>query len=153
MRRFRYFSNGDAGSFQSLDRFKGSTEGEFKAWVRAIVEHQVKQTQRGLTRQKRDVFREVRSENVDPKATGFIDHQLTPQSDAIQRENLDRVAVAISRLSNDYRKVVQLRSLERKPFREIALEMQRSEDAVTKLWFRALTKLQEMLNHDDGSVA
>ena len=139
--------------FKSFDSFRGNTEGEFKAWVRSIVDHQVKQTQRDYARQKRDVFREVSGNDSRNLAAGLVDHQLTPQTDAIHQENQKRMVDAIDSLPEDYKQVIQLRSLDRKPFKEVADVMQRSEDAATKLWFRAVTKLQSMLKRDDESTA
>lgn len=139
--------------YRNFDSFKGSTEGEWTAWVRAIAANQVKQTQRDLGRQKRNAFKEVSGNDTRNLAAGLIDHQLTPQSDAIAKENQKRMAAAIEQLPDDHRQVIQLRSLQRKPFKEVAQVMKRSEDAVTKLWSRAITKLQEQLKHDDESTA
>jgi DNA-directed RNA polymerase specialized sigma24 family protein len=44
-----------------------------------------------------------------------------------------------------------LRSLERLSFKEVAAAMDRSHDSVTKLWYRAIMKLQQELEGYDDS--
>jgi len=66
----------------------------------------------------------------------------------------ERIALfekAMEQLSESDSKVIRLRSLEELPFKEIAKEMDRSVEAVSKLWVRAMAKLQdeiELLGRD-----
>ena len=46
----------------------------------------------------------------------------------------------------DYRRVIVLRNQEDRPFEEIAVMMNRSENAVRKLWFRAIELLQQEMD-------
>jgi DNA-directed RNA polymerase specialized sigma24 family protein len=52
-------------------------------------------------------------------------------------------------LSDDHRRVVVLRNLELKSFAEIAAVMQRTPDAVRKLWYRAIEVLADRLEASD----
>ena len=54
-------------------------------------------------------------------------------------------ALPISRLPDDYRRVIRLRHLEGLTFVEVARQMGRSVDAVEKLWARALVQLRRLL--------
>jgi len=60
-------------------------------------------------------------------------------------EQAEALRRALERLPDDYRQVVTLRYQEGRPFAEIAERMQRSENAVRKLWFRAIERLQQEL--------
>ena len=48
-------------------------------------------------------------------------------------------------LSPEHAEVIQLRSIDELSFKEIGERMDRSEDAVSKLWYRAMLKLEEKL--------
>jgi RNA polymerase sigma-70 factor (ECF subfamily) len=57
-----------------------------------------------------------------------------------------RVEHCLDRLPDDYRQVITLRYREDRPFDEIARLIGRSENAVRKLWFRAIERLQQELD-------
>ena len=50
----------------------------------------------------------------------------------------------------DYQEVIVLRNLERLPFNEVAERMERSRPAVQMLWMRAVRKLQEAMEGEEG---
>jgi RNA polymerase sigma factor (sigma-70 family) len=52
----------------------------------------------------------------------------------------------MERLSESDSRVIRLRSLEEMPFKQIATEMDRSVEAVSKLWVRAMAKLQDEID-------
>jgi RNA polymerase sigma factor (sigma-70 family) len=60
---------------------------------------------------------------------------------------------AISRLPDDYQQVLRLRYREDRSFDDIAAAMNRTANAVRKLWARAVERLQQELEtpHDPGS--
>jgi len=62
-------------------------------------------------------------------------------------ENRSAVEAALERLPEDYRRVVLMRYREGRSFADIAVSMARSENAVRKLWFRAVERLQQELEH------
>lgn len=141
---------------QGFDNFRGNSANEFYGWLGRIVENEVKQLQRDFRRDKRDITRE-RPMAVDHSGSGvgFVpaDRQPTPKSRALAAEELALFQEALDRLSDDYAEVIQLRSLERLSFKEVAGRMERSVDSVTKLWYRAILKLQQEFDQDDDSAA
>ena len=74
----------------------------------------------------------------------------------MQAEQVLALELAVARLPEDYRRVIQLRYHEERSFETIAELMERSPNAVRKLWSRAIERLQlEMdatsMNADVGS--
>jgi RNA polymerase sigma factor (sigma-70 family) len=57
----------------------------------------------------------------------------------------------MARLPEDYRRVLQLRYWSGMTFVDIAPLLGRSPDAVRKLWYRAVERLQSELNAADGA--
>ena len=66
----------------------------------------------------------------------------SPSQQASRREQAVLVADALERLPEDYREVLLLRHWEGLTFIAIAQRMGRSEDAIEKLWLRALGRLR-----------
>jgi len=76
-------------------------------------------------------------------------------SQELMRAEQSRLAIeALSRLPEDYERVLILRHLEGLTFPEIAQRMERSVDSVEKLWIRGLSRLRkEFTNYSDRSEA
>jgi RNA polymerase sigma-70 factor (ECF subfamily) len=134
--------------------FRGQSEPEVAAWLRQIMAGVLSNLlRRYLGTQGRDVRleRELAGE-LDRSSQaldgGFADPGPTPSKLAVGRERAVLLADALGRLPDDYREVIILRNLEELPFAEVAKRMRRSEDAVQKLWVRALAKLRATL--DEG---
>ena len=133
---------------QGFENFRGDTKGEFFGWLKAIVSNEVKKFQRDFHRAKRNVELEQR---LDGAQSGSypgvfpVDNQPTPGTNAIAAEQLANLRQALLELPEDYAEVIQLRSLDRLSFKEVAARMNRSFDSVTKLWYRAIVKLQQEL--------
>ena len=62
----------------------------------------------------------------------------------------DVLATAMTRLSNDHRSVLRLRYWDGLTFPEIGERLGRSPDAVRKLWYRAVERLQEEMNDESN---
>ena len=60
------------------------------------------------------------------------------------------VAQALGNLPADYAQVIELRNWELLTFPQIAAKMDRSDEAVRKLWVRAIQRLQLELKQMDG---
>lgn len=136
-----------------LGDFRGKTSEEFYAWLRTIVKNEVHRTRRDLQRDKRDLRRETSLGDRDAAEAGAIpDRVKTPGSIVASVENLRRFQQVIGRLSQDDATVIRLRSLQELPFNEVAERMERSTDAVTKLWYRAIVRLQQELERLDESI-
>jgi RNA polymerase sigma-70 factor (ECF subfamily) len=135
---------------RGLAQYRGDSQGQWLAWLRAILAHNaaefVRQYRGTAKRQPRREAPRVRpalgaSEVVwDP-----VDPGESPSQAALHREDDLRLADGLARLPADYRRVIQLRHLERLPFDEVAQRMERSRPAVQMLWMRAIRRLQQEL--------
>ncbi len=136
---------------QGFDDFRGSSTAEFYGWLNTILRNEVRTTRRDLQRDRRDVRREQEPpDNTSPRHAS----QQEPPDDLVQRnETLTRFRHIIQQLPPDYAQVIELRSIQELPFAEVAERMDRSVDAVSKLWGRALVSLQQELAKVDDSFS
>lgn len=131
-----------------LDQFEGSSLEELRGWLRTIVANEIKGVRRHFSAAKRDVEREQAI--AEDEEAGLRDTLATPSTQAVAREREQRFHQVLSLLSEDHQTVIRLRGLEERSFTEIAELMERSEAAVTQLWYRALLRFQECLIEDSG---
>jgi RNA polymerase sigma-70 factor (ECF subfamily) len=136
---------------RGLDQFRGTTDGEWLAWLKRIVHHNAADYVRryGMA-QRRRAGREVslnapRNDDSSGPSRDPSDHGPTPSQIVLRSEEHMAISRAVSQLPPDYQEVIILRNLERLPFDEIAERMGRSRPAVQMLWMRALKKLHESL--------
>jgi RNA polymerase sigma-70 factor (ECF subfamily) len=136
--------------------FQGDDERQFRAWVREILTNELRQVRRSLRAGKRDWRRERGAAREPGEATRgsaeFVDNLPTPGTQALADEQSAGLRAALCRMSEEHRCVIELRTWQHLSFGEIAARMGRSENAVTKLWFRALLRLQDELERDDESA-
>ena len=130
--------------------FSGSTTEELKAWLRRMLLNNVanfawqfKETG------KREIGKEI-AIAADSSASVNIAFQHpspdpSPSSMAVSNERMSAVLGAIGNLPEEYRQVIRYRYEQDLGFDEIARLMTRSENAVRKLWFRAVRQLREEL--------
>lgn len=143
---------------RAVDRigdFRGQSEEEFRGWLRKILLSQLRQNERDLQRQKRNMRLERPIAWKDQSGLHLMrteptDHWPTPCTDAATLESDNALHAAIGKLPTDYQQVIRLRNWDRLPFEQIATAMERSESAVQKLWYRAIVKLQQQLGDSDG---
>ena len=137
------------------DDFQGTTEGEWLAWLRRILENNATDfVRRYHGAAKRRVGREVPlhqpiAGQSDARVRDPSDPGETPSQVVLRRERQIEVADAVSRLPDDYQEVIMLRNLQRLPFSEVAERMGRSRPAVQMLWMRALKSLQQILERTE----
>ncbi len=121
--------------------FRGTSHEELAAWLRRILLNRLSNVRKAYHTGKRSVRREL------PGASDLPDElQLSPSQELSRTEDAEALTAAVSRLPEDYRQIIQLRHRERKSFAEIGQMLERSEDAVGKLWARALQSLSRELN-------
>jgi RNA polymerase sigma-70 factor (ECF subfamily) len=133
---------------ENFDKFRGGTAAEFRGWLKTIVINEMGKLRRNFRTDKRDVGREKRLDAaVASSGEGFAptDMNRTPSSEAIAAEQIESFYHVLDQLPEDYAQIIRLRSIEQMPFREIAVAMNRSQDSVTKLWYRAVLKFEEKL--------
>lgn len=139
---------------RDFGQFRGRCAGEFLAWLRQILVHNLAQLiERHMIAEKRDVRREVALDTMHASlersamrlAHVLADDGASPSSAAVQQEQLLALADALAEVPSDYRDVIVLRHMEGLSFREVADRMQRTEGAVRMLWLRAMDRLRTVL--------
>jgi RNA polymerase sigma-70 factor (ECF subfamily) len=129
-------------------RFRGVSEQELLGWLRGILRHNLADLSRCFAMRCRCVNLEVRLREA--VALDLVAHgeRSNPQSiceQMIAQEQQDALAAALQRLPPRYRQVLQLRYDACCSFAEIGNCLQRSPEAVRKLWRRALVRLRQDL--------
>lgn len=131
--------------------FRGTTPAELSAWLRQILTWTLANLARRYAgTRKRDVRMErVLADDLERSSRmldrGLAARQSSPSQRAARREQAVLLADALAALPADRREVVVLRNLEGLPFGQVAARMGRSEEAVRKLWTRALKGLRRVL--------
>jgi RNA polymerase sigma-70 factor (ECF subfamily) len=138
---------------RGLANFRGTTEGEWLAWLKRILSHNAADyVRRYHGVEKRCAAREVplaAGEDSERPQLQLSDDGPTPSQLVMQKELQLQVADAVARLPEDYQEVVILRNLQQLPFDDVAERMGRSRPAVQMLWTRAIRKLQDILNENE----
>jgi RNA polymerase sigma-70 factor (ECF subfamily) len=135
-------------TFIKAHRRFGAFEGgpdELRAWLRRILLNHLADF-RALYREteKRQAALEVPLYSADStEARAVLYGGPSPSRQAMAREQQQEVQRMVDRLPEDYRQVLRLRYQEERSFDEIAERMNRSANAVRKLWARALERLHE----------
>jgi len=115
----------------NLEKFRG---GNFRAWVFTVANNRLRDLAEHAGALKRRT----------PDIQTFT--QTSPSLAAIRAERAVRLRAALGRLSEDHRRVIQLRRFEELETTEVAKAMERSPNAVRVLYFRAIQALREELN-------
>lgn len=130
-------------------RFHGSSEKELRVWLRHLLLHHVLMfARRYRSTQKRGLERETPLDVVFGSAGGnavaAAPHD-TPSCHAMANEEAESIRRALARLPDDYRQIIVWRYQENRSFEEISRCLNRSPNATSKLWARALERLQHEL--------
>lgn len=136
---------------RAFPRFRGVTEAELVQWLRQILAARVAMLVRhyfGTQRRNAELERELADELDESSrllGQAFVASGTSPSQGAARREQAVILADALARLPDDYRTVIRLRHLDGLTFPAVAQQMDRSVDAVEKLWARALVQLRRLL--------
>jgi RNA polymerase sigma-70 factor, ECF subfamily len=137
-------------AYRNFGRFRGTTEREFVCWLRnilaRIVLNHLRQyfgTARRNLRREQPLF--DRDDSTGGRSLDPIAPDTSPSQRAVKGEIVCRLAEAIERLPVLYRKVIDLRHKEGRTFAEVARVLDRTEDSVKNMWFRALHLLRGAL--------
>ena len=125
-------------------RFRGTTQEEFYAWLRTILQNNVMDAVRRFEMAQKRAARREESINVvvDRRGVSVLPAGgNTPDHSAIRREDADLLAGVLARMPEDYQTILRLRYWEGLTFPQIANRIGRSEEAGRKLWYRALARL------------
>jgi RNA polymerase sigma-70 factor (ECF subfamily) len=135
-------------------QFRGRTEAEWLAWLRAILANVLAAAGRRFETRAREVGRERSLEAELELSSSRLEcllaaDQTSPSERAVRCEELLRLARALTGLPEDQRRVVELHHLKGLPVAEVARDMGRTRPAVVGLLYRGLKRLRELL-HEQG---
>ncbi|MBY0587905.1 sigma-70 family RNA polymerase sigma factor [bacterium] len=125
---------------RAIASFRGTTVGEFRAWLRQI-----------LIRNSLDAVRRVRPDHGqgrhadshgNPGLSAIAGSGETPSRVATIEEEQQALREWVARLPEAYRRVIEMRNFEHLDFDVIAVRMNKSVDAVRKDWQRAVVMLR-----------
>lgn len=130
---------------QGFHQFEGKSPWELQAWLEKMLHHNLMDCGKFWRRtEKRAIAREIPLE-TDSRQIDVVGEDTTPSKQAISTEEKNALDAALARLPADHRQVILLRYQDRVEFEDIAAVMERSVEAVRKLWGRAVLLLQKEL--------
>jgi RNA polymerase sigma factor (sigma-70 family) len=139
-------------NLRGLASFELRSEGSFRGWMVRVVESCVREQWRQGHAQRRDRSRVVRiSDDHDESAVALATLDPSPSAVATLRESGERVERALLILDDRHRRVIELRSLCRMSYDEIALELGLGvASSARALFARAAAKLAAELGDSAG---
>jgi RNA polymerase sigma-70 factor (ECF subfamily) len=137
-------------------QFRGTSDGEWAAWLRQILARNLANAVRDLHRDKRDVRRECSFDQQIEASSARIEAWLasadsSPSERAERNEQLLRLASLLATLPDLQRGAIELRYLREWSLEEIATHLERTPAAVAGLLHRGLTALRELLAESSRS--
>ena len=131
-------------------QFRGTSPGEFAAWLRRILTNALVDAQRRYGRQKRDAALEASCHAaIEESASNMTElparDQTSPSGYVAARERAVMLAAALNELPEDQRTAVELRYIGDCSLEEIAAFMDRTTPSVAGLLRRGLQDLREEL--------
>jgi RNA polymerase sigma-70 factor (ECF subfamily) len=128
-------------AYENRDQFRGTSDAERAAWLRAILANQVRDAYRKLGQEP------VRSvEETSLRLDAWLAAEdLSPSQRLLRNERLLVLAEAMARLPEDQRQALELRHLEGLSVVAVAQRMGRSTPSVAGLLHRGLKCLRETL--------
>jgi RNA polymerase sigma-70 factor (ECF subfamily) len=135
---------------QSLCQFHGQSEADLVAWLRQILAATMADEVRRYGRRKRDIGAErMLLASLDESSASLeawlASDQTSPSQQAIKHEQLMNLAEALSAMSDDQRRAVELHHLKGQTLDEVGRQMGRSKAAVAGLLRRGLKELRVRL--------
>ena len=134
-------------AFKSVTGCQFQDPAAFYKWLETIAFDRLKDMQRALRRQKRDIGRVVQGSFAASASSPDFLHRLaapdsTPSRKLVRDETIAALTSSLARLTEDQRKVVQMRYLEHKPVADVAARLGKTEAAVNMLCHRGLKALR-----------
>lgn len=137
---------------RDLASFHGDSPQQMAAWLRRILARNLSNALRDLTRDCRDVSRELSLDALSSSATRIeqwlSSEQAPPDQQAQANEDLDRLAHAVAQLPDAQREVVELRFFHGLSITAVAEQTGRTAASVAGLLHRGLADLREKLQQE-----
>ena len=130
-------------------QFRGTSEAEFAAWLRAILANHLADAVRRLGRGEGDRERSLEAalEHSSARLGQWLAaEQSSPSQRAMHQEQLLGMAEALAQLPDDQRLVLEMRHLQDLPVTEISRLMGRSPASVAGLLRRGLKAIRSLLD-------
>jgi RNA polymerase sigma-70 factor (ECF subfamily) len=136
----------------ALPQFRGATEQEFVAWLATILEHTAVNFIKHEEAKKRDVRKTINnSVSSACLLAGKISHRTkSPSHNLLLSERIVQLAHALKCLPENQRIAVEMRHLQQMPVREIARQLDATEEAVAGRIGRGMRKLRQIMSSDDS---
>ncbi len=136
-------------AFRAVVGCKFDGPGGFYKWIEKIALNQLRNRRRDLRRKKRDVTREIVARNQTTSHSDLLARVISPQStpsrQLARQEATAAVMSSLARLTDDRRRVVQMRFLAGMSVPDVASALDKTENAVHVTCHRALTQLRDLL--------
>lgn len=130
------------------DQFRGKTEPERAAWLRAILANGLAYALRRQARQGGQAARSLQAALDESSARlerVLAAEQSSPSHQAMRQERVAALADALARLPDDQRVAIELRHLRGLPVPEVARRMGRTVPAVAGLFHRGTKGLRGLI--------
>lgn len=133
------------------EQFRGQSEAEYRAWLRAILAHILADAARRCgpadPGRKRSLERAL--EESSQRLERWLEAAECPPSEGLMRqERLMELAESLGRLPKDQRTALELRYLQGLSVSEVCRRMDRSTASVANLLYRGLNGLREKLGKE-----
>jgi RNA polymerase sigma-70 factor, ECF subfamily len=132
-------------------QFRGSTPGELRAWLRAMMANEMARAARkhlGRSEALEESFQVVLDESSSRLEAWLADHNPEPGDLALREERLLLLMRAVEDLPPNQRLAVELRYLQGHSPHEVAKRMERSPASAAGLLRRALSALRDALGEN-----
>jgi RNA polymerase sigma-70 factor (ECF subfamily) len=138
-------------AYEKREQFRGSTEGEWLAWLRQALAHNLADALRAFGQARRDVARERSLEAAVEASSRRLQawlaaDQSSPSQQAERHERAVRLAEALAALPDDNREALVLHYCQDMPLADIAAHLGRTPAAVAGLLKRGLKQLRARLS-------
>lgn len=140
---------------RSFSDFQGKSEQELRAWLRKILICNLRDAEKRFRQAlMRDCSRETYIHgSADESGAGveLVSQEPTPSHLIVAAELQQCLAEALQMLSEEQRRVVELRSYSGLSFEEIGTAIGKSGEAARKIWTRAIEELSGKVVNDDSN--
>lgn len=130
-------------AFSKFDTFHGTTEGEWIAWLKSILNNHANQSFRDAGRDKRDDSVTLPLDSFEALAEPTI--QQTASQAVAFKEEWGLLLGELQQLPEHQQNAIRLRHLEEHPIGDVARQMGKSDDAVTAMIRRGIETLRDKL--------
>jgi RNA polymerase sigma-70 factor, ECF subfamily len=130
-------------AYRNIQQFEYQSPGSFMSWLARIADHVIVDMARAQNRQKR-AGEHVRFRSESNPGGPEPAHYETPSRIFSENESLGEFAETLSRLPEDYRRVILLAKVEGLTTSEVAKRLEKSNEATSLLLHRAIKRLQSL---------